>query len=80
MSAWRVAPESTGVVPLTSLEPVPLPVRVQSVATAVPPLSLTTFLRRWSCGGMSLLVIVQVAVWPMPTVTDRPTWVPPTQT
>ena len=30
---------------------------------------------------MSLLVIVQVAVWPMPTVTDWPTWrVPPTQT
>jgi hypothetical protein len=36
-----------------------------------------TTLRRCSCGAMSLLVIVQVASPPMPTVMFAPFCVPP---
>ena len=60
MSAFRPAPESTGLVPDRSFAPVPSAVSVKSATVAVPPLSFTTTLRRCSFGAMSLLVIVQV--------------------
>ena len=69
MSAFKEAPESTGLVPERSLLPVPLAVSVKSAAVAVPPLSLTIVLRRCSLGAMSLLVMVQVCVLPLVTTT-----------
>ena len=83
MSALKLAPLSTGVVPdrFVGEASAPVAVSVQSVAAAVPPLSLVMVLRRWSCGGLSLLLIVQVASCPFWSVI----WVaspcvPPTQT
>ena len=62
MSALKVEPLSTGSVPVrfVGVASAPVAVSVQSVLTAVPPLSLTTTLRRCRAGGLSLLVIVQV--------------------
>ena len=77
--ACSVGPESTGVTPVMSFAPAPSAVSVNADASAVPPLSFTTSLRRCSCGAMSSLVIVQVASPPMPTVIFAPSWVPPTQ-
>ena len=83
VSDCSVPSESTGVVPERSLSSVPLAVRVKSVASASPPLSLTTTLRRCSFGAMSSFVIVQVADPPGGTVTFpllsqsslKPVWV-----
>ena len=77
MSAWSDEAESTGSVPERSFEPVPSAFSVQSVLTAVPPLLFPTALRRWSCGGMSSFVMVQVASPPIPTVMFEPFCVPP---
>src|SRR5690349_17265619 len=54
----------------------PAPARVQSVASAVPPLSLTTVLTRVRCaagggGALSSLVMVQVALSPSARVPAR---------
>ena len=79
VSACSVAPESTGVTPDRSFPPVPSAVSVKAEASAVPPLSLTTSLRRWSLGAMSSLVIVHVASPPTPSVMLEPDCEPPTQ-
>ena len=50
VSGSRPAPESTGLVPERSFAPAPFAVSVKSCVVAVPPLSLTTTLRRCSCG------------------------------
>ena len=64
VSALNEAPLSTGVVPdrFDGALPVPVAVSVQAVATAVPPLSFVTVLRRCSDGALSLFSIVQVAL------------------
>ena len=47
----------------------------------MPPLSLVTVLhQRQLRRPMSLLLIVQVADWPRPTVIESPVWLPPVQT
>ena len=67
--------------PLVPLNPVgPLAVRVQSVMTAVPPLSLVTTFTRVSFGASSSLVRVQVMSSPRPTSTVSPSTWPPSQT
>src|SRR5205823_943892 len=71
-SDCRVPVESTGLVPDRSLVPVPSALRVKSSVVAVPPLLFTTTFSRCSFGGMSLLVMVQVALCPMPTVMFEP--------
>ena len=50
------------------LAPVPVAVSVQAATRAVPPLSLVTVLSRLRPGALSLLLIVQVALSPSPTV------------
>src|SRR5436190_1367289 len=77
VSACRVPSESTGVVPERSLVPVPLAVSVQSVAKAVPPLSLISTLRTCSCSARALVLTVQMPDWPIPTVMLEPLWLPP---
>ena len=63
---------SPSVLPLFGLPATSLPpdfrCSCQFAATAVPPLSLTTTLRTWTVGAMSLLVIVQVLSWPTVTL------------
>ena len=76
MPALNPAPLSTGVVPDSGVGPAAD--SVHAVATAVPPLSFTTSLRRCSCAGTSSLVIVHVADSVEPTVMLLPDWVPPT--
>src|SRR5215470_16529066 len=60
--AWKVAPLSTGDVPLSGVGPEAD--KVKSATVAVPPLSFTTTLRRWSAGALSLFVTVQVLFCP----------------
>ena len=79
VSAFRPAPESTGLVPDRSFEPAPSAASVKSGDVAVPPLSFTTTFRRCRIGAMSSLVIVHVASPPMPTVMLAPLCEPPTQ-
>ena len=76
--AEKPAPLSTGDVPLIGV--VPAADKVKSATVAVPPLSFVTTLRRCNCGAMSLLVIVQVASWPLATVMLEPLCEPPTHT
>ena len=73
----------TGALPVTPEIPVvgPAAFNVQSVAAAVPPLSLMTAFESVRCAGMSSFVIVQVADWPTPRVTVDPVdWVAPVHT
>ena len=79
MSAFRPAPESTGLAPERSFAPEPFAVSVKSATVAVPPLSFTTTFRRWSFGAMSSLVIVHVTAVPSGTAIDAPDCVPPSQ-
>ena len=55
----------------------PAALNVQSVGTAVPPLSLVTVFTNVSWAGMSLLVIVHVADCPSANAIDAPVCVPP---
>ena len=65
-------PESTGLVPERSLAPVPSAVRVKSCVVAVPPLSLTTTLRRCSCGtGLAVFEKVHATLSPSCSTIDR---------
>ena len=57
--------------PEVGLTLVPVTLMVKSVATAVPPLSLTTVLMTRMQVAMSLLVTVQVLVWPMAMVPEQ---------
>ena len=50
----------------------PLMVIVKALAAAVPPLSFTTFLMTVSVGGLSLFVIVQVALPPAGRFPEHP--------
>ena len=72
MSALKVGPLATGVVPLrlVGVPAMPVAVRVQAEVRAVPPLSLVTVLSRVREGALSLLVMVQVAIWPAVRVTE----------
>src|SRR5262249_39006866 len=69
VSVFSVGLLSTGLVPERSLLPVPSAVSVKSLTVLVPPLSLTTTLRRCSLGATSSLVMVQVTLPPSGTVT-----------
>ena len=71
----------TASLPVAPVMPVvgPSAVSVQSVAAAVPPLSLTTVLVSVSVPGWSSLVIEHVTVAPLATVTVAPDTVPPVQ-
>ena len=55
----------------------PAALNVQSVGTAVPPLSLVTVFTNVSWAGMSLLLIVHVADCPSASAIDAPVCVPP---
>ncbi|MNV98872.1 hypothetical protein D3C71_1941730 [compost metagenome] len=55
----------------------PAAFKVQAVATAVPPLSLTTLLRSVSVAGVSSLVTVHTALWPLPSASVLPTTAAP---
>ena len=57
----------------------PVAVRVQLVGDAVPPPVLTTVLTSVSVAAWSLLVIVQVAFWPLARVSWLPDRVPAVQ-
>src|SRR5215470_4253394 len=75
--AEKVAPLSTGEVPLSGVGPEAD--KVKSATVAVPPLLLVTILRRCSAGALSSLVIVQVALSPLARVMLAPLCEPPTQ-
>ena len=57
----------------------PVAVSVQSVGSAVPPLSLVTVLTSVSVAGWSSLWMVQVAVSPLASTSEEPLSVPPVQ-
>ena len=70
-------------VPVTGAAPAgigPVAESVHSVASVVPPSSLTTVLTSVMVGGMSSFVIVQVTSSPGPMSIVAPCWSPPTQT
>ena len=70
----------TAAAPLTPVIVVgPVAVSGKLVTVAVPPLSLTTVLTSVSVAGRSLLVIVQVALWPLARVSWLPDRVPAVQ-
>src|SRR6266571_5348929 len=81
VSALNDASLETGVEPerFVGALPAPSACSVHAVARAVPPLSLVTVLIRCSAGALSLFTIVQVAVWPVASVTALPTSEPPLQ-
>ena len=56
----------------------PVAVRVNAVSSAVPPSSLTTVLSKVNF-GLSLLLIVQLALWPLVRVRFAPESVPAVQ-
>ena len=57
----------------------PVAVRFTDEAATVPPLSLVTVLVSVSTGEISLLLMVQVAVWPKANTRLLPVKVPPVQ-
>ena len=57
----------------------PVAVNVKSAMAETPPLSLVTVFAKVSLGAMSLLLMVQVAVWPDPSAKLLPVNVPAVQ-
>src|SRR4051794_12941624 len=80
VSAFKPAPESTGLVPDRSLAPAPSAVSVTSATVLVPPLSLTTTLRRCNAGRSEERRVGQEGSWPGPSETFDQDCVPPWQT
>src|SRR2546423_15705668 len=67
-SVWPAAPAPDRFV---GVPPVPVAVNVHSDSAAVPPLSLVTILSSTSDGGLSLLMMVHIALSPLASKIGR---------